>query len=161
MWAVFEVFFDTIVMCTVTALVILSSGVYNEMLYSLAAGTPLLDRLLTGAQLTAAAFSAALGPLGGGFVAASLALFAFSTLLGWSYYGQRAAEYLLGARVVPVYKALFVAAAAAGCVMRLDLAWALSDTFNGLMALPNLAGVLALRGEALQEWKRYRRANHI
>ena len=161
MWAVFEVFFDTIVMCTVTALVILSSGVYNEMLYSLAAGTPLLDRLMTGAELTAAAFSAALGPLGGGFVAASLALFAFSTLLGWSYYGQRAAEYLLGARVVPVYKALFVAAAAAGCVMRLDLAWALSDTFNGLMALPNLAGVLALRGEALQEWKRYRRANHI
>ena len=161
MWAVFEVFFDTIVMCTVTALVILSSGVYNEMLYSLAAGTPLLDRLLTGAQLTAAAFSAALGPLGGGFVAASLALFAFSTLLGWSYYGQRAAEYLLGAQAVPVYKALFVAAAAAGCVMRLDLAWALSDTFNGLMALPNLAGVLALRGEALQEWKRYRRANHI
>ena len=161
MWAVFEVFFDTIVMCTVTALVILSSGVYNEMLYSLAAGTPLLDRLLTGAQLTAAAFSAVLGPFGGGFVAASLALFAFSTLLGWSYYGQRAAEYLLGAQAVPVYKALFVAAAAAGCVMRLDLAWALSDTFNGLMALPNLAGVLALRGEALQEWKRYRRANHI
>ena len=161
MWAVFEVFFDTIVMCTVTALVILSSGVYNEMLYSLAAGTPLLDRLLTGAQLTAAAFSAALGPLGGGFVATSLALFAFSTLLGWSYYGQRAAEYLLGAQAVPVYKALFVAAAAVGCVMRLDLAWALSDTFNGLMALPNLAGVLALRGEALQEWKRYRRANHI
>ena len=96
-----------------------------------------------------------------GALAASLALFAFSTLLGWSYYGQRAAEYLLGAQAVPVYKALFVAAAAVGCVMRLDLAWALSDTFNGLMALPNLAGVLALRGEALQEWKRYRRANHI
>ena len=91
----------------------------------------------------------------------SLVLFAFSTLLGWSYYGQRAAEYLFGARAVPVYKALFVAAAAVGCTMRLDLAWALSDTFNGLMALPNLVGVLALRREVLREWRRYRRADHI
>ena len=161
MWAVFEVFFDTIVMCTVTALVILTSGVYNQTLYGLAAGTPLMEKLATGAQLTAAAFSTVFGPLGGGFVAVSLALFAFSTLLGWSYYGQRAAECLLGARAVPVYKALFVAAAAVGCTMRLDLAWALSDTFNGLMALPNLVGVLALRREALREWHRYRRANHI
>nr|WP_297174399.1 sodium:alanine symporter family protein [uncultured Agathobaculum sp.] len=161
MWAVFEVFFDTIVMCTVTALVILASGAYDAARYGLAAGTPLLDRLTTGAELTAAAFSAALGPLGGGFVAVSLALFAFSTLLGWSYYGQRAAEYLLGRRAVPVYKALFVAAAAVGCVMRLDLAWAISDTFNGLMALPNLAGVLMLRREVVAEWRRYRRANHI
>ena len=161
MWAVFEVFFDTIVMCTVTALVILTSGVYNQTLYGLAAGTPLMEKLATGAQLTAAAFSTVFGPPGGGFVAVSLVLFAFSTLLGWSYYGQRAAEYLLGARAVPVYKALFVAAAAVGCTMRLDLAWALSDTFNGLMALPNLVGVLALRREALREWHRYRRANHI
>ena len=161
MWAVFEVFADTIVMCTLTALVILASGVYQPLLYGLAAGTPLADRLLTGAQLTAAAFSAALGPAGGWFVAVSLALFAFSTLLGWSYYGQRAAEYLFGPGAVPVYKALFIAAAAAGCVMQLDLAWALSDTFNALMALPNLAGVIALRGEVLAAWRRYRRANHI
>ena len=161
MWAVFEVFFDTIVMCTVTALVLLASGVYDETLYGLAAGTPLMQTLATGAQLTAAAFSTVFGPLGGGFVAVSLALFAFSTLLGWSYYGQRAAEYLFGARAVPVYKALFVAAAAVGCTMRLDLAWALSDTFNGLMALTNLVGVLALRRETLREWQRYRRANHI
>ena len=161
MWAVFEVFFDTIVMCTVTALVLLASGVYDETLYGLAAGTPLMQTLATGAQLTAAAFSTVFGPLGGGFVAVSLVLFAFSTLLGWSYYGQRAVEYLFGARAVPVYKALFVAAAAVGCTMRLDLAWALSDTFNGLMALPNLVGVLALRREVLREWRRYRRADHI
>lgn len=161
MWAVFEVFFDTIVMCTVTALVILSSGVYDTVQYGLAAGTPLLTRLETGAALTAHAFSSVFGAPGGAFVAVSLALFAFSTLLGWSYYGQRAAEYLFGARAVPFYKVLFVAAAAAGCVMRLDLAWALSDTFNGLMALPNLAGVLALRRDVLGEWRRYRRARHI
>ena len=146
---------------SVTALVILTSGVYNETLYSLAVGTPLMEKLATGAQLTAAAFSTVFGPLGGGFVAVSLVLFAFSTLLGWSYYGQRAAEYLFGARAMPVYKALFVAAAVAGCTMRLDLAWALSDTFNGLMALPNLVGVLALRRETLREWRRYRWTNHI
>lgn len=161
MWAVFEVFFDTIVMCTVTALVILSSGVYDPARYALAAGTPLLAQLETGAALTARAFSAVFGAPGGAFVAVSLALFAFSTLLGWSFYGQRAAEYLCGARIVPVYRALFIAAAAAGCLMRLDLAWALSDTFNGLMALPNLAGLLALRRDVLAEWLRYRRANQI
>ena len=161
MWAVFEVFFDTIVMCTMTALVLLSSGVYDAEQYGAAAGTPLLAQLATGAQLTAAAFSTVFGPPGGGFVAVSLVLFAFSTLLGWSYYGQRAAEYLFGEHAAPVYRALFLAAAVLGCTMRLDLAWALSDTFNGLMALPNLIGVLALRREALGAWSRYRRTNHI
>ena len=161
MWAVFEVFFDTIVMCTMTALVLLSSGVYDAAQYGAAAGTPLLAQLATGAQLTAAAFSTVFGPPGGGFVAVSRVLFAFSTLLGWSYYGQRAAEYLFGEHAAPVYRALFLAAAVLGCTMRLDLAWALSDTFNGLMALPNLIGVLALRREALGAWSRYRRTNHI
>ena len=156
MWAVFEVFFDTIVMCSVTALVILTSGVYDPSRYALASGTPLLAQLTTGAQLTAQAFSTVFGRLGGGFVAVSLALFAFSTLLGWSYYGQRAAAYLFGERAVPVYKLLFVLAAAAGCRMRLEPVWVLSDTFNGLMALPNLAGVLALRRHVLAEWCRYK-----
>ena len=87
MWAVFEVFFDTIVMCSVTAFVILTSGVYDVSRYALASGTPLLSQLTTGAQLTAEAFSTVFGRFGGGFVAVSLALFAFSTLLGWSYYG--------------------------------------------------------------------------
>lgn len=158
MWAVFEVFFDTIVMCSVTAFVILTSGVYDVNRYALASGTPLLEQLTTGAQLTAQAFSTVFGRFGGGFIAVSLALFAFSTLLGWSYYGQRAAAYLFGEGVVPVYKVLFVAASAAGCMMRLEPVWALSDTFNGLMALPNLAGVLALRREVLAEWCRYRRS---
>ena len=156
MWAVFEVFFDTIVMCSVTAFVILTSGVYDVSRYALASGTPLLSQLTTGAQLTAEAFSTVFGRFGGGFVAVSLALFAFSTLLGWSYYGQRAAAYLMGERVIPVYKAAFLLAAAAGCMMRLEPVWALSDTFNGLMALPNLAGVLALRRQVIAEWCRYK-----
>ena len=156
MWAVFEVFFDTIVMCSVTAFVILTSGVYDVSRYALASGTPLISQLTTGAQLTAEAFSTVFGRFGGGFVAVSLALFAFSTLLGWSYYGQRAAAYLMGERVIPVYKAAFLLAAVAGCMMRLEPVWALSDTFNGLMALPNLAGVLALRRQVIAEWCRYK-----
>ena len=156
MWAVFEVFFDAIVMCSVTAFVILTSGVYDVSRYALASGTPLLSQLTTGAQLTAEAFSTVFGRFGGGFVAVSLALFAFSTLLGWSYYGQRAAAYLMGERVIPVYKAAFLLAAVAGCMMRLEPVWALSDTFNGLMALPNLAGVLALRRQVIAEWCRYK-----
>ena len=161
MLAVFEVFFDTIVMCTVTALVVLTAGVYDPAQYARAVGTPLFDALPTGAALTAQSFSAVFGPAGGAFVAVSLALFAFSTLLGWSYYGQGAVRGLLGERAVPVYQMLFVAAACAGCTMRLELAWALSDTFNALMALPNLVGVLALRRDVLAEWRRYARANHI
>ena len=157
MWAVFEVFFDTIVMCSVTAFVILTSGVYDVSRYALASGTPLLSQLTTGAQLTAEAFSTVFGRFGRGFVAVSLALFAFSTLLGWSYYGQRAAAYLMGERVIPVYKAAFLLAAVGGCMMRLEPVWALSDTFNGLMALPNLAGVLALRRQVIAEWCRYKR----
>lgn len=157
MWAVFEVFFDTIVMCTVTALVILSSGAYDPVRYGLAAGTPLMSSLATGARLTATAFSTVFGSLGGAFVSVSLALFAFSTLLGWSYYGQRGAEYLFGERIAPVYKFVFVCMTVVGCTMELSLAWAVSDTFNGLMALPNVLGVLALSGEVVREWKRYQK----
>ena len=147
LWAIFEVFFDTIVMCTMTALVLLTSGVFPS-----AAGAD-------GAALTARAFSAVFGAAGGRFVAVSLALFAFSTLLGWSYYGQRAAQYLFGAGAAQGYRVLFVAAAAAGCLMRLELVWAFSDLCNGLMALPNLVGVIALRREALAAWRRFEPAD--
>jgi len=157
MWAVFEVFFDTIIMCTVTALVILTSGAYDPLTYGNALGTPFFSQLATGVKLTATAFSSVLGTPGGAFVSVSLALFAFSTLLGWSFYGERAISYLFGDGCVIIYRIAFVLAAGIGCVIRLDLAWALSDTFNGLMALPNLAGVLGLRKEVLKEWERYKR----
>ena len=141
---------------SVTALVLLVSGAYDPAVYGAAAGTDALALLPTGAQLTAQAFGTVFGAAGGGFVAVSLARFAFSTLLGWSYYGQRAAAYLMGERVIPVYKAAFLLTAVAGCMMRLEPVWALSDTFNGLMALPNLAGVLALRRQVIAEWCRYK-----
>ncbi len=156
MWAVFEVFFDTIVMCSVTAFVILTSGVYDVSRYALASGTPLLSQLTTGAQLTAEAFSTVL-----------------RTVRRWLRCGVARAVCILdparlvilraacsglfdGERVIPVYKAAFLLAAVAGCMMRLEPVWALSDTFNGLMALPNLAGVLALRRQVIAEWCRYK-----
>ena len=142
-------FWDTVVICTLTGLTLTVAVMAHPSVDSEA-----------GEVLTYHAF-ASMGGIGTLLLTISLATFVISTLLGWSYYGQRAAEYLFGPGAVPVYKALFIAAAAAGCVMQLDLAWALSDTFNALMALPNLAGVIALRGEVLAAWRRYRRANHI
>ncbi len=150
LWAVFEVFFDTIVMCTLTALVILSSGVYDPLVYGGALDTPSFANLATGVRLTASAFSTVFGKPGEAFVSVALALFAFSTLLGWSFYGECGTEYLFGEKAVKAYRLAFVAAAGLGCVTKLSLAWALSDTFNGLMALPNLAGILYLRKEAIR-----------
>lgn len=137
MWGIFEVFADTIVVCTLTALTVLTSGLVD------------LD---TGAVLSASADSAlvgealavSFGTAGPMFIAIAILLFAFSTVLGWSHYGSTAFEYLFGAKATMVYKVVFVVFIVAGATMKLDLAWSLSDTFNGLMAMPNLIGVLAL-----------------
>lgn len=148
MWGMFEVFTDTIVMCTLTALVILTSGVYDTQGYLsyLAAGQTVTE----GAALTTRAMSATLGNAGAYFVPVALALFAFSTILGWSYYGERGVEYLLGRRFVPLYRALFVAASFVGAVCGLRLVWGICDTFNGLMAIPNLAAITLLSGRVIE-----------
>ena len=92
------------------------------------------------------AFSTVFGALGPQFIAVSVLLFAYSTTLGWSHYGTRAVVYLLGERAAAGYKLVFAAMVLVGAVMKLGSAWALSDTFNGLMMLPNLVGVVGLRG---------------
>ena len=150
MWGIMEVAVDTLFMCTLTALAILCSGAYDFTLY---AGSTGENRALlpNGAALTADAFRAAFGPWGGAFLAVSLSLFAFSTLLGWSCYGAQAAEYLWGARAGKAYKAVFVAVIVLGCVTRLELVWQISDTFNGFMALPNLAALLWLSPQVIRE----------
>ena len=86
------------------------------------------------------------GPFGNAFIAIAILLFAFSTVLGWSHYGTKAFEYLFGTKATMYYKVFFVCFVMVGATMQLDLAWDLSDTFNGLMAIPNLVGVLALSG---------------
>lgn len=138
MWGIFEVFADTIVVCTLTAFVVLSSGMIN--LDTGALNTAIDD---TGA-LVGMVFGDSFGAFGTGFVAVALLLFAFSTNLGWSHYGTKAFEYLFGTKATMIYKIIFVAAIFGGAIMHENLAWDLSDTFNGLMMLPNLIGVLVL-----------------
>ena len=137
MWGIFEVFADTLIVCTLTALVVLTSGLVD---------------LNTGAMLTttektamvAEAFQLSFGQVGSWFIAIAVLLFAFSTVLGWSHYGTKAFEYLFGTKATIAYKVVVVAFIVVGATMSLDLAWDLSDTFNGLMAIPNLIGVISL-----------------
>ncbi|MDR2514197.1 MAG: alanine:cation symporter family protein [Christensenellaceae bacterium] len=154
MWGIFEVFADTIVMCTITALAILCSGVYDMAAYA----GPAADAVgLGGAALTSRAFSTVLPGFGAPFISISILLFAFSTILGWSFSGERAAVYLFGKGAALPYKALFIAAIYLGCSSPLKLVWDLSDTFNGLMALPNLLSLGLLSGEVLQMTRDYLR----
>ena len=142
MWGIFEVFADTIVVCTLTAFTVLSSG-----LVDLETGVTLesIDGVaLTNSNLVATAFSRQFGVVGAVFVAVAIALFAFSTVLGWSHYGSKACEFLFHEKATIVYRVIFVAAIFGGAVMGDNLAWDIADTLNGLMALPNLIGVLVL-----------------
>lgn len=150
MWGIFEVFADTLVVCTLTALVILTSG-----LVDLTTGQVLTSAAKT--ALVSEAFSGTFGAAGNIFIAATVFLFAFSTVLGWSYYGTKAWEYLFGTKSTRVYKCIFVLFIVCGAVMHLDVAWDISDTFNGLMMIPNLIGVIALSGTVAAITKNYLR----
>ena len=137
MWGIFEVFFDTMIVCTMTALIALTSGVINLNTGAAVEGT-------NDATLISQAFGNVFGKPGEWFVAIAMLLFAFTTVLGWSQYGSKAVEYLFGEKAVKVYKVIFVLMIVSGAVMTSSLAWDISDTFNGLMMIPNLIGVVAL-----------------
>ena len=137
MWGIFEVFADTIVVCTLTALTILASGGVD-----LQTGAVIAD--VESSALTSYSFAQTFGVFGSSFIAIAILLFAYSTVLGWSHYGSKACEYLFGTKAVNVYRVIFVIIVFAGSVMKAQLAWDLSDTFNGLMMIPNLIGVLVL-----------------
>ncbi|MDY4976260.1 MAG: alanine/glycine:cation symporter family protein [Clostridia bacterium] len=148
MWGIFEVFFDTIIVCTLTAFVILSSGLVDletGLMISTAKETALVSK----------AFETVFGSAGGVFIALAVLFFAFSTVLGWSFYGTKAFEFLFGTKATVGYKIVFVLFIMCGATMKLDLAWDISDTFNGLMALPNLIGVLVLSGTVFAITKNY------
>lgn len=130
MYGVFEVFVDTLLICTVTALVILLTDVWSSG--------------LTGAALSAKAFETGLpGTFGSIVVSGGLILFAFSTLLGWSYYGETGIVYLLGAKAALPYRIAWLVFVYLGATGSLHLVWDIADTLNGLMAIPNLIGLLA------------------
>jgi AGCS family alanine or glycine:cation symporter len=123
-------FIDTIVVCSFTALVILTSGVWTSG--------------QTGAALTSSAFEAALPVVGHHIVAFSLTLFAFTTLLGWSYYSERSLEYLFGVRIIKPFRIAWCIAVFAGATIELAFVWLLADTLNALMAIPNLIALALL-----------------
>ena len=142
-WGIFEVFFDTIVMCTVTALAIICSG----------AEVSCLDG---GAQTCIDTFSTVFGSgASAAFLATAIALFAFSSIVGWSLYGERCAEFLFGAGMITPYRLVFAAIVFISAITDFSFIIALSDTMNALMALPNMAAVLALSGTVLRETKEY------
>jgi alanine or glycine:cation symporter, AGCS family len=151
-----QTFIDTIVICSLTGFAIISTGAWMEV-------DPLTGTGYTGAPLTINAFSTGLpGQWGGYIVSTGLALFAFSTILGWSYYGEKNLEYLIGPRAVLPYRLLFIVAAFLGAwVLSLpgtsgfELVWGVADMMNGLMALPNLIGLLLLSGVVAAETRRY------
>ena len=144
-------FADTIVVCTLTAFAVLSSGIIDL-------NTGVLTEAfsnLTKNDLVATVFNKQFGVIGSSFIAVSIALFAFSTVLGWSHYGTKACEYLLGEKNTIPYRVIFVLLVFGGAVMGDNLAWDLADTFNGLMMIPNLIGVIALSGVVAKITKNY------
>ena len=149
MWGIFEVFADTIIVCTLTALVILGSGAVD-----LDTGAFLNITLADGSALEASAlvsysFQKVFGLAGSVFVALAILLFAYSTVLGWSHYGTTAIHYLFGEKAIIPYRLIFCVIVLAGSVMKAQLAWDISDTFNGLMMLPNLIGVIVLSPQVM------------
>jgi len=136
-----QTFIDTIIVCSITALAILTSG-------ALATGE-------TGAALTTTAFNEGLPGQGGIIVAVGIILFAYSTILGWCYYGEKCMEYLFSEKAVIYYRVAFVVFVFVGAVAKLDFVWTFSDVMNGLMAVPNLIGLLALSGVVVAETKRF------
>ncbi len=128
--AMLGTFIDTIIICTITGLVILISGVWTEG--------------ISGAALSSAAFEHALPNMGGYIVTFGLVLFAFTTMLGWSFYGEKCVQYLLGVNAIVPFRILWIIAIPIGAMMKLDFVWLLADTLNALMALPNLIALVLL-----------------
>ena len=136
-------FFDSIIICTLTGLVLVLTGTWN-------------NPALAGAAATNAAFNAGMGStLGQYIVTIGLLFFAFTTILGWNYYGERCTEYLFGVKGIKVYKVIYIVLVASGSFLNLSLIWTLADIVNGLMAIPNLIGLLGLSKVVFSETQNY------
>ena len=151
MWEIFEVFADTIIVCTLTALTILSSGAINLETGMMTDAAEAIGS----SSLMSYSFGQTFGKAGSGFVALAILLFAYSTVLGWSHYGSIACEYLFGENSTRIYRIVFAVIVLLGSVMEAQLAWDISDTFNGMMMIPNLIGVLVLSPLVMKATKNY------
>jgi AGCS family alanine or glycine:cation symporter len=136
-----QTFIDTLVVCTMTALVILTATSWTQG--------------VSAAELTSASMAETLGDTGKMIVAITTALFAYSTLIGWNYYGEKAIEYLFGPRAIATYRVLFTATVIIGATTSLEFVWNFSDLMNGMMAIPNLIGLLLLAKIVKSETNRY------
>ncbi|WP_018932489.1 alanine/glycine:cation symporter family protein [Gracilibacillus lacisalsi] len=136
-----QVFFDTIIVCSITGITIVMAGQW--------------DAGLDGSALTSASFAQFLGTSGSYIVTFGILFFTFSTILGWSYYGEKSIHYLMGAKGVRVYRYIFIAFVFIGAVVSLDVVFNFSDVMNGLMAFPNLIGLLALSGIVVAETNKF------
>ncbi len=136
-----QVFIDTIIVCSITGITIVMADMYQGG--------------LEGTELTAASFSYFLGDVGGYIVTIGIILFAFSTLVGWSYYGEKCFSYLFSDKAIPYYRFVFVIAVMYGAMEKLDIVWGISDIMNALMAVPNLIGLLGLSGVVAYETKKF------
>ncbi|MDO5145837.1 MAG: sodium:alanine symporter family protein [Eubacteriales bacterium] len=144
-------FWDTIVVCTITGLAIASSGMLGQI-------DPATGAMYQGSALTIAAFSTVFGRAGGIFVTVGIALFAFSTILGWEYHGEKAFEYLMGThKCNMVYRIVFSLVVYVGATQTLELVWNFSDIANALMAIPNLICLLLLSGEIARDIKAFQK----
>jgi len=141
LWGMWEVFIDTLVVCTMTALVILVTGV--------------IQTGQTGAELTSSAFASGLPGLGGWIVLISIVLFSYSTMLTWNFYGEKSWEYAFGPKVVTPYRLIFIGFLFLGAIGGLTTVWDISDTLNGLMAAPNLLALILLAGVLVKEKVKY------
>lgn len=143
-FGVFEVFTDTIVICTLTALVILCSGV------------PIAYGEAAGAELTILGFTSTYGNWVSIFTAVSMCCFAFSTIIGWGLYGARCIEFIFSAKVIKPFMIVYSLVAMLGATMDLGLVWNIADTFNGLMAIPNLIALFLLSGTVFKLVNEYK-----
>ena len=134
-------FIDTIIICSMTGLVLVLTGAWQGD--------------TAGAAMTGAAFTSFYGTIGGALLTVSLALFAFTTILGWNYYGERAGVYLAGRGGILPYRIVFIVLIALGAFLKLEAIWILADIVNGLMAIPNLIALLALSGVVVRETRKY------
>ena len=153
LYGIFEVFMDTIVICTLTAL---------TLLCGVEAGVDLTWGQTAGAEMIMASFSTVFGgKMGSLIIAVAISMFALSTILSWSLYGSRCCEFLLGSKSVPVYQILFVLVVIVGATLDLELVWNIADTLNGFMAVPNLIALLGLSGVVIQLTKEYFAAEKV
>jgi AGCS family alanine or glycine:cation symporter len=135
-----QTFIDTLIVCTMTGLVLILTGAWSSG--------------LTGAELTTSAFQSGM-PGGALIVTVGIVLFAYSTMLGWCYYGEKSISYLFGQKSILPYRIVFICLIGVGAVAKLSLVWNISDTLNGLMAIPNLIGLIMLTPVIVSETKSY------